>query len=167
MGNERPGLAQSKTQLAKKSLALAHSQVNPESLFDKGRQGLAIPEMSSQPKYLRRLPQCAGNRQELELIEGWWPTWAFGFCQTCEASLDKLFNPILHGSRGVTKALSHLSTRQALGHQENYVQPMIITGFMGTTNLRLETHYDRFCVRYGQRSHVQTIPKYSYMRNYL
>jgi hypothetical protein len=36
MGNEMPGLAQAETQLAEKSLALAHSQVNPESLFDKG-----------------------------------------------------------------------------------------------------------------------------------
>jgi len=117
MGNERPGLAQAETQLAEKSLALAHPQVYPEALFDKGRQGLAIPEMCSQPINLRRVPQGAANRQELGLIERWWPTWAFGFCQTCEASLDKLFNPILHGARGVAEALSHLSARQALRHQ--------------------------------------------------
>lgn len=116
MGNERPGLAQAETKLAEKSLTLAHPQVNPESFFDKGRQGLTIPEMSAQPINLRRVPQCAANRQELGLIERWRPTWAFDFCQACEASLDKLFNPILHGSRGVTESLRDLSASQALRH---------------------------------------------------
>jgi hypothetical protein len=81
--------------------------------------------------------------------------------------LDKLFNPILYGSRGVTEALRNLGASQALRHQENDVQPMIITGFMRTTNLCLETHYDRFCLGYGQWFHSQTIPKYFYIRNYL
>ena len=116
MGNERPGFAQAEPQLPKESLALAHPQVYPESLFDKGGQGLAIPEMVSQPINLRRVPQGTANRQALGLIERWWPTRTFGFCQTCEASLDKLFNPILHGSRGVTEALRDLGTSQALGH---------------------------------------------------
>lgn len=116
MGNERPGLAQAETKLAEKSLALAHPQVHPESLFDKGGQGLAIPEMSAKPINLRRVPQCLANRQELRLIERRWPTRAFGFCQACETSLDKLFNPILHGSRGVTEALRDLSATQALCH---------------------------------------------------
>lgn len=116
MGNERPGLAQAETQLPKESLALAHPQVHPESLFDKGGQGLTIPEVGSQPINLRRVPQGAANRQELGLIERWWPTWAFGFCQTCEASLDKLFNPILHGPRGITQALRDLGASQTLRH---------------------------------------------------
>lgn len=167
MRNERPGLAQAETQLPKESLALAHPQVYLEALFDKGGQGLAIPEMSTQPINLRRLPQCAADRQKLGLIEGWWPPRAFGFCQACEASLYKLFNPILHGSGGVTEAVRDLGASQALRHQENHVQPMIITGFMRTTNLRLETHDDRFCLGYGQRFHVLTIPKYGNMRNYL
>jgi len=108
MCNERPGLAQTEFQLPKESLALAHPQVHPESLFDKGGQSLAIPEMGSQPINLRRVPQGAANRQELGLIERWPPPRALGFCQACEASLDKLFNPILHGSRGVTEALGDL-----------------------------------------------------------
>jgi hypothetical protein len=110
MGNEGPGLAQAEPQLPKEPLALAHPQVHPESLFDKGGQGLAIPEMCSQPINLWRVPQGAANRQELGLIERRWPTWAFGFCQTCESSLDKLFNPILYGSGGVTEALRNLGT---------------------------------------------------------
>jgi len=167
MGNERPGLAQAKTQLSKESLALAHSQVYPEPLFDKGGQGLAIPEMGAQPINRRRLPQGTGHRRELGLIEGWWPAWAFGFRQACEASLDKFFNPIMHSARGVAEALGDLSTRQTLRHQKNHVQPVMITGFVRTTNLRLETHDDRFCVRYGQWFHTQTIPKYPNMRNYL
>jgi len=116
MGNERPGLAQAELQLPKESLALAHPQVNPESLFDKGGQGFAIPEMGAQPINFRRVPQSAANRQELGLVERRWPTRAFGFCQTCEASLDKLFNPILYGSRGVTEALRNLGASQALRH---------------------------------------------------
>ena len=47
MRNERPGLAQAETQLPKESLALSHPQVHLESLFDKGGQGLTIPEMGS------------------------------------------------------------------------------------------------------------------------
>jgi hypothetical protein len=52
----------------------------------------------------------------LGLIEGWWPTWEFGFCQSREASLDQLFNPIFHGSRGVTEALGDLAAIKALRH---------------------------------------------------
>ena len=116
MGNERPGLAQAELQLPKESLALAHPQVHPESLFDKGGQGFAIPEMGAQPINFRRVPQGAAHRQELGLVERRWPPRTFGFCQTCEASLDKLFNPILHGARGVAEALRDLGASQALRH---------------------------------------------------
>jgi hypothetical protein len=121
MSNERPGLAQTEPQLPKESLALAHPQVHPESFFDKGGQGLAIPEMGSQSINFRRVPQSAANRQELGLIERRWPTWAFGFCQTCEPSSDKLFDPILNGSRGVIEVLRDLGASQSLRHQENHV----------------------------------------------
>ena len=116
MGNERPGLAQAELQLPEESLALAHPQVHPKSLFDKGGQGFSIPEMGAQPINFRRVPQGAANRQELGLVERRWPTRAFGFCQTCEASLDKLFNPILYGARGVAEALRDLGASQALRH---------------------------------------------------
>jgi hypothetical protein len=116
MGNERPGLAQAELQLPKESLALAHPQVNPESLFDKGGQGFAIPEMGAQPINFRGVPQGAANLQELGLVERRWPTRTFGFCQTCEASLDKLFNLILYSARGIAEALRDFGASQALRH---------------------------------------------------
>jgi hypothetical protein len=75
-------------------------------------------------------------------------------------------DPVLYGARGVAEDSAHLRRGHSLSDQKEPVEPMIIPGLVGPTNLILKGKDHVLGIRYGQWSHGGT-SSHSWTRNYL
>ena len=152
--HDRPRLAQPKAQLPEETLALPHSQVDAIALGDPGCQGFAIPQVDTQPQFSRRPTKGLIDLLQLFLVEAPRPPGSLSSAQAGETALLEPAHPILHRARSIPQQLGDLRARHALSHQQHPIQAVVIAGFLGPSDLILQSEDD--CCRIGnrERSHV-------------
>jgi hypothetical protein len=96
-----------------------------------------------------------------------WPTRAGAFGQTGKSPVFEARHPVLDGAARVAEQVSDLRARQALGHQQHALQPVVVPGFLGPSNFVLQSHDGQRRIGDGQWLHSPRKPQSSIMRNYL
>jgi hypothetical protein len=166
LGQNRPGLAQPKVQLTEQSLALADSQLNPIRLFDPCRQRLAIPQVHPHPCIARLVPECPADLFHLFRTQPAWPSGSISLRQSGQPLSLVTMNPILDRTRSVAEQPGDLRAGQALRHEQDAVQAVIVARLLRTLDLLLQTQHGRG-IGYREWSHDYRRTRSNSMRNYL
>jgi predicted nicotinamide N-methyase len=137
LGEHWSGLAQPEPELTKQSLALTHAQANAVLVFDPGRQRLAVPQINRQTDIARSAAQNAVDFPQLCRVQPRRTSRALALGQARQSSLLKPTYPVLHRPWRVAEQTPHFRAGQALSHQQNTVQSVVIARFLRTLDLLL------------------------------
>ena len=167
MGNQGAGLTQSKAPLPEQTLALTHLQVDLEALLYPGAQGFPIPQRTGQAHVARSLTQNSIHLQQLGLAQtpGTPRAWPLG--QPGQTLGLKAPDPVLYRARGVPQQATHFWTGCPLGHQQNPMEPVVVSRFFRTANLVLQSQDHSLGIGNLKWSHAYMKPQGFRMRNYL
>ena len=163
----RAWLAQPIAQLPKDPLALPHTEFDFILLLDPGGQRLAVPETSSQAYLARHAVQDSVNLLQLLLAQSPWPARPFSFAQSRQPLFLESSHPILYRARGITEQFRYLRAGYSVGYQKYSMEPVIVAGFVGSSDLILqsENHGGRIFNR--EWLHIPMKPQVTSIRNYL
>jgi hypothetical protein len=167
MGEEGARLAQAKAQLPEKPLALTHPQADAISLLDPRRQGLPIPDLSLQASVFWTAAHSLSDLIELLAIEPPRSAWPRRIDQARQALLVEAMDPILDGARRIAQQMAHFTATHTLGHQQQAVQPVVVSRFLRTTDLVLQRQDHGLGIRNLEFPHAKRVPSPTAMRNYL
>jgi hypothetical protein len=133
--------------------------------MDELRQHLAIPEIARQAKVSRRPSQGSINLSKLTITEPPRTSRAFSLHQPCQSLFLEAAYPVGYGSWAITQQLGNMATAHPFSHQKYAMQPVVVPGLLGPTNLVLEPHNYCLCIGDYQLSHRDKIPYLDSMRN--
>jgi len=167
MGDHGTRLAQAKAQLSEQALALAHAQADPVALLEVGRQQLAIPEVAAQTILAGRQAQGRAHVIELRWVQPPRAPGAFSFAQSCQSLGFEAAHPVFHRAPRIPQQGGHFGASQSLGYQQHAMETVVVTSFLGTPDLVLQTEGGRGSIGDGERPHVSMKPHLAAMRNYL
>jgi hypothetical protein len=167
MGNQRARLAQAKAQLSEQPLALPYPQGNSVLLDHPSRQGLSVPDLSRQAKFLRTPPESASDLLKLLGTESPWSPRPLSIHQTRQAFGLEAMDPRLDGPWGIAKQMARFTATHTLGHQQHPVQAVVVSCPLGTANLILQSEDQSLSIRNSEFSHAERISGVADMRNYL
>ena len=167
VGDQGARFAQPEAPLPKQALALTHAQAHLEVALDPGTQSFPVPQRAPQADLARGAAEHLIHLLQLRVIQPPGTPGAFPFEQSGQTSFFKASNPILYRSGRVSQQSAGLRTGHALSDQQNSMEPVIIAGFLGTTNLVLKPKNDSGCISNLEWSHAFMKPQFFVMRNYL
>ena len=154
MGNQRPGLAQTKPQLTEESLTLSHPQRDAVPLVDEGGQRFAIPQPSHQAKVLGSLAQSFRELAQLFLLKPTRTPRPLSINQAGQSFLLEAMHPVLHSPWRIPQQASHLAATHPLGNQQQSMQTVVVTSFLRTSDLILQSEDHSLSIRDLEFSHA-------------
>jgi hypothetical protein len=154
VGHLRSGLSKPVAQSAEQALALPCAEAHSQRPAEKGRQGLAIPDVRREAEVRRASPENAIDPSYLLWTKATWPARPVTLRKATQPLLLKAIHPVLHGAWRIPQQTAHLRTRHALGHQQHSMKPMVIPGVRSSSNLILQTQDHALCIRHKKWSHV-------------
>lgn len=166
-GHDRPRCAQPKTQLAKQPLTLPGAQTEPVLLLHVGRQGFAIPGVGGHAHRQRRATEHVADLLVVPLTKAGRTARPIVVDQAGQARRLELAHPIGHRPRSIAQIARHCAAAQALRHQQQSMQPMVIPRVPRPPNLVLKSFNDIGGFGNGEFLHASVTPQEIYMRNYL
>lgn len=142
MSDQGPRFPEAEAEASKKALALADADPSPELLLDEFREGLAVPESDGQPH--RRWIAAQGLADLLHVggCQSRWPSHSFAFSQARQSRSLESLHPVLDGPRCVAEKGTDLRTGHSLCHQEDAVEPVVVSRVERTPNLILKPEDD-------------------------
>lgn len=143
LSEQRSWFAQPETQLSKQPLALSHTQLDAILLINPSAQSLTVPNVSTQPDLSGFLTKGSVNADHLFLTQPAWTSRAGPFNQSRQTLGFKAVHPIQHGARCIPQQSRYIRTSHPLGHQQHAMQTVVIAGFFRSTNLILQSKYNR------------------------
>lgn len=173
-GDLRSGLAEAEPQVAKDPLALPDTQFHPVPLSQVLGEQFTVPQGGFIPKVRRTAPEILAQPGPLACIQRSRSARALTFPQTIQSMRLKGPDPALHRTPVLTEQFGHLSTALAAGDQQQTMQPMVISGFLGADNFLLDGNAHDVGVGNFQFPHDSTSSTMerrchysSFMRHYL
>lgn len=142
----RTRLAQTKTQLAKKSLALAHLQPYPQLSIEELGQTGSIPHMGCQAELFGAGPQSSLDFGHLLLIQAAGTAGTLTFGQPRQTLGFETLHPVYDRVVRIAQQLRNPGAGHALSHEQNPVEPVIIARCIVAPNLILNCHDHVFFV---------------------
>lgn len=153
-GDQRSGLTQTKPQLTEEPLALSCSQRDAEPLVDEGCQSFSIPQTSHQAKVLGSLAQNVLELLQLFLLQSTRTPRPLAVDQAGQPLLLEAMHPVLHRPWRIPQQASHLATAHPLGYQQQSMQTVIVTSFLRTSDLILQSEDHCISIRDLEFSHA-------------
>jgi len=136
MSHLRPGLAQPEPQLAKQALTLPDPQGDVPLPLQILRQGLAVP-WPRQTHGTRGLAQDPFEGLQLRGAEARGSARTGFVHQARKPPLLESRHPVRNRSGGIAEHLGHLVSAHSLGDQQHGMEPMIVAGLFGSSDLVL------------------------------
>ncbi len=167
MGQSGAWFAQPEAQLTEHPLALANPDGNAVSLRNPGTECFSIPEVPAQTNLPRRIAQNLIHRRPLFFRQASGSPRSLPLRQSCQTVFFKTTDPIFHRSWGIAQKTCYLRAGHTLGYQKHPMETMIVTRFLRTANLILQSENDRGRVRNGKWFHGSMKSQPLVMRNYL
>lgn len=161
MGNQGARFPQPEAHLAEQPLTLPNSQMDPVKLFQMVRQQLAVPEVLPIAKLRRLASEVSIDSFPLNFCEPPWAAAPFALLQACKAALLEPLGPAFNSSRILAQKIGNVVTAQSLGKQQDSVQPVIITGLLGSENLLLHGNLHDLNIRNLQFAHSLALPAHN------
>jgi hypothetical protein len=151
------GLSPPETQAPKQSLTLADSQLGSVPLPQMMGQELAVPQVLFITQVARMQAQIP-----LELLPGpnlyaTRPTFSLSLTQAGKTAFLEPMHPPLNGGGVLAKPVGHVIAAMPLAHQQHTMQTVIVTGFIGATDLLLERDSHGLSIADLQCFHAQTL----------
>jgi hypothetical protein len=137
VGDHRSGLAEAEPELTEEALALTYPEVHLELLFEVGREGLSVPEGSRKTDVLWTASERRLHRVHLGFREAARAAGAIPLGKTREPLNLESSDPVFHGASGVPEHSADLGGRHPLGDEEKSVEPVVVPGLVGPSNLIL------------------------------
>lgn len=137
-GNLRSKVSQAKSKMFEQSLTLSDSQGDfplPGNEFSKR---LAIPEIGTKSETIWASTERCANTIQLLGVESARSPRPVPLSQAGKSFLFESLNPVCNCPRSVTQKPGHFSATQSLRDHQHAMEPVIITGFIGTANLILQ-----------------------------
>ncbi len=159
--------AQAEAELTEHTLALTYPDGDAVFLLNPGAQCFSIPDVSAQASLPRRAAQNSLHCLPLFFPQASGPSRSFPFQQSRQTVSFKATDPILHRPWCIPEQACHLRAGHALCDQKQPMKTMIISRFVRTANLVLESEYDRGRVGNLEWFHSSMKPQSINMRNYL
>jgi len=154
------------------SPALPFSNKDLVSLRQVVAEKFSIPQILFIPEAPWTAAQIFPKRFHLFFSERWRSPIARNFFKSGKSTALEPVDPVLHRTRTVAEEFRHFITAPSRADEQNPVQPMIVSGFIGTVYLLLyrNLHYVRFFD--FEFAHLITPFRHSvaerfFMRNYL
>lgn len=154
MGDQRPGLAQTKPQLTEEPLALPHPQRDAVPLVDEGGQSFPVPQTSHQAKVFWSLAQSFLELVQLFLPQSTGAPRPLSIYQAGQPFLLEAMYPIFHSPWRIPQQAGHLAATHPLGYQQQSVQTVVVTRFPRTTDLILQSKDHSVSIRDLEFSHA-------------
>jgi hypothetical protein len=120
---------------AKQALALPHSQVDVVALAQVLSQQFPVPQGLGKPDVARVAPHIALQATPLPIAQTARAPRPLTVLQPGKASFLALIAPALHGAITFVEPLCGLACAPAVGHQQDAVQPVIVSRLVVAANL--------------------------------
>lgn len=160
--------AETKAQLAKESLTLPRFEIDLQFLIQKSRERLTIPNSTAlDAGFTRSLAQSDLHLHQLIGIQACRAARTFSFGEARKPGFIEAMNPVFNRPRRVSQNPSSLTAAEALGNQQDPVQAVIVSRFLGTADFVLQNHYRGLGVSNLKCFHPSIKPHLQSMRNYL
>jgi hypothetical protein len=141
------GFSPPETQAPKQSLTLADSQLSSVALPQMMGQELAVPQVLFITQVARMQAQIPLELLPGPILYATRPTFSLCLTQAGETAFLEPMHPPLNGGGVLAEPVGHVITAMPLAHQQHAMQTVIVTGFIGATDLLLER--DSHCLSIG------------------
>lgn len=159
MRNFRSRLAESKTELPEKALALPNSKGDAPLVLNETRKGFSIPK-ALQSEFGRIFSQGRFNRGELHFVESTGTPGPLSVDQTCKTFIFKPVDPVRDCPGCIAQDPSNLPATLSLCDEKHGMEAVIVAGILGTANFVLDGHNHVFGIGDCECFHGSTMPRF-------